>query len=97
MYLTTVLSKPLVSRKSVENLNIATQSSGITLDDELISAIKEVRNDKSDVQWVAATFKDANIKNPLVVLGKGHDRVDEFKSLLAKDKFVYVLMRVVKI
>jgi hypothetical protein len=73
----------------------STQASTMKITPELEEALKQVRNDKSSLHWVAAGFQDNNLKNQLILLEKGEsESVEDIKQFFANEKFVFALQRV---
>ncbi|KAI8911539.1 hypothetical protein EDD86DRAFT_245818 [Gorgonomyces haynaldii] len=71
---------------------VATQSHGIILSPDLVDAIKDLRNDKSETTWVVGS-----IAKPVGLVAKGTGGVSQFVQYLVPDKFVYILTRVTDI
>ena len=91
---------PFERAKSNDKLRpqASTEAATMKTSPELGEALKQVRNDKSALHWVAAGFQDNNLKNPLVLLGQGEsESIEDAKQFLTPDKFAFVLQRVTDI
>ena len=74
--------------------NVATQSQGLVFAQDLLDAIKEVRDDKSQTSWAIGTYQNGSITQPIVLLSKGTESAEQIKSFLKPDIVAYGLHRV---
>ncbi|KAI8807232.1 hypothetical protein BJ742DRAFT_813864 [Cladochytrium replicatum] len=86
--------KPAVSAAASHKPMVSMQSSGVTIDPQLLEAVKDVRNDKSSTKWVLGTYRDGNISNPVVLVATGPGSVEDLKAKLSDGQIAYALIRV---
>ncbi|KAJ3283747.1 hypothetical protein HK104_010237 [Borealophlyctis nickersoniae] len=72
----------------------ATQSQGIGFSEELVQALRSVRDDRNNTRWVVGAYEGGNISNPVVVVGTGEDGAGGMKEKFAPDAIAYGLIRV---
>jgi hypothetical protein len=70
------------------------QSQGALVDSNLKSAIKDLRDNRSSLTWVAGRFPNCDIQKPLEYLASGSGNSSEFKKHLEPSQLVYILYKV---
>lgn len=72
----------------------ALRPAGVPIDESVVEAIRDVRNDETPTNWVLVQYQDGDVKKPLVVSGTGTGGRDEIAEHLAPDAILYGLLRV---
>lgn len=72
-------------------------SAGLTIDQSLLDAIADVRNDKTETNWALGGYLNNEVKKPIQLIAKGNGGVDEITPHLASDIIAYGLIRVVDV
>lgn len=72
-------------------------SAGLTIDQTILDAIADVRNDKTETNWALASYHGNDVKKPLELVATGNGGVDELSSHLNPEMIGYGLIRVVDI
>ena len=72
-------------------------SAGLTLEQDLLDAIADVRNDKTETNWALASYQGNDVKKPITLVAKGSGGVDELSSNFTSDMIGYGLIRVVDV
>jgi len=70
---------------------------GHPIHSDVLNAIAELRDNKNNVNWVAATYEDNDVKKQLVLLKSGSGGSDELLSNLTPDIIAYAIIRVVDV
>jgi len=76
-----------------ETKSAATIASG----SEVTDAISDVRNDKSETNWLVTAYVDNDLKKPLKLVSSGNGGVDDLVNYLTSDLIAYVFIRVIDI
>jgi len=69
----------------------------IAIDSAVTDAISDLRNDKTDTNWVLISYQDGDVKKPLILVNTGNGGVEEMNSNLAPDLIAYGLIRVIDV
>jgi len=67
----------------------------IDIDSSVTDAINDLRNDKTDTNWLLISYRDGDVKKPLILLASGKGGVEEMNSSLTPDLIAYGLIRVI--
>eukprot|EP00127_Corallochytrium_limacisporum_P001576 Clim_evm29s66 gene=Clim_evmTU29s66 len=88
-------SKETIGGDSQVKVNSSVRKSmGVEASDKVLAAIKDVRDDKSAINFLVAGYPDMDINKPLVVLGTGSEGLAGVRSELKEDIAAYALVRV---
>ena len=74
-----------------------TQSQNAAADPALSEALKLLRSNQKQINWVSAHFPETNTNKPLVLLDKGPNGFDSYAKHLQPDTIVYIYVKVVDI
>ncbi len=72
--------------------------SGLSVDQTILDAIADVRNDKTETNWALASYPGGNdVKKPLELVGSGNGGANELATHLTPSMIAYGLVRVVDV
>jgi len=98
---TATSTKTAVPKKSnfgFQGQNSETKTAAsISASSEVTSAITDVRNDKSETNWIVSAYEDNDTKKPLKLVASGSGGVDDLVNHLSSDLIAYIFIRVIDI
>lgn len=72
-------------------------SPGLNIDQALLDAVKDVRDDKTETNWCLGKYDNDDVKKGIVLAGKGNGGVSEMVNGLGPDTVAYGFLRVIDV
>jgi len=90
-------SAPKKSNFGFQGQGQESKSSNYAASQEVTNGIADVKNNKSETNWIVIAYEDNDTKKPLKVVSSGNGGVDDLVPYLTSDLIAYVFIRVIDI